>query len=296
MLIMAFAKTRITHFVKGELALVEFELPAVHQVNSMQYHVCDTTMRPGTAFVAEPFGSRTLRQEKRVYTRSNCAMLTPRILETAINLASGKEKFPNTSLWWQSKNLTETLIPIRLEFDETHTFLRPYEHTNRKQETESLALESKHQWQYKKILAFGFYTGGTAFAAYARYMVAHNFGISHVNPRGAHLTLIMSAQDNSRLLFHKEFEILARQFPLNFSYHPFLTRTWPMDWPYGRGRIIDPNRTIQSEVDMRPLLSLVPNLEQYHIRICGGRTPRDRIQLGLAQQHINPLSFRSECW
>ena len=68
----------------NEIVVVECTLPPEFEVGGRIYPVTDT-MRPGTAFLAEPFGASSGRHQKRLYTRSNCSILEPRVLQTIIN-------------------------------------------------------------------------------------------------------------------------------------------------------------------------------------------------------------------
>ena len=60
---------KVTTLVPGELRLVELSLPAYHKVNNLLYPVYDE-MRPGTAFLLKPWGYRTKKWRRRMYTRS----------------------------------------------------------------------------------------------------------------------------------------------------------------------------------------------------------------------------------
>lgn len=290
------AKARVFHLAKNELARVEIELPSTHEVEGVVYPIYDY-MTPGSAFIAIPFGSRTRRWEKRAYTRSNCAELTPMGLETIVNYSKSKVKPANTSAWWQEDDLAEAMIEVRVEFDETHTHLKPFSLAH-KEEAQSLLLEPIEMLcMMKRILAIGFYTGATPFLAYTRYMAAYHFGHALKNQQDFRFIFIVCVQNESQLMYHDELRKIQMKFPYNFTYWPVLTRTWPKDWRYGRGRLLDPDRdNVRFRVDMMPLLTTIRGIEHFHLRICGGCEPRDRIQLGLEQHGIRPLSVRSECW
>ncbi|OGY99471.1 MAG: hypothetical protein A2945_01275 [Candidatus Liptonbacteria bacterium RIFCSPLOWO2_01_FULL_52_25] len=45
---------------------------------------------------------------------------------------------------------------------------------------------------------------------------------------------------------------------------------------------------------MAPLYNIVPDPENYHIRMCGGETARDQLLAGLAQDGKKVQSFRAE--
>lgn len=290
------AKTRVVHLAKNELVRIEINLPAMHEIEGIAYPIYDY-MTPGSAFIAAPFGSRTNRWEKRAYTRSNCAELTPMCLETIVNYSKSKEMPANTSAWWQEEDLVEATLEVRIEFDEKHTHLKPFSLAY-KEEAYSLLLEPIEMLCFmKRICAIGFYTGATPFLAYARYMAAYHFGHALKNQQDFRFILIVCVQNESQLMYHDELEKIQKKFPYNFIYWPVLTRTWPKNWRYGRGRLIDPNRgDLGPRVDIAPLLATVRALEHLHLRVCGGCKSRDRILLGLEQHGIRPLSFRSECW
>lgn len=291
------AKARVFHLAKNELVRIDIELPSMHEVEGIPYPIYDY-MTPGAAFIATPFGSRTKRWEKRAYTRSNCAELTPMRLETIVNYSKSKEKPANTSAWWQEDDLAETTLEVRVEFDETHTHLKPFSLAH-KEEAQSLLLEPIEMLcVMKRICAIGFYTGATPFLAYTRYMAAYHFGHALLTGQDDfRFIFIVCVQKESHLMYHNELEKIQKKFPYNFTYWPVLTRTWSKDWRYGRGRLLDPDREhIRSRVDIIPLLATVRGIENLHLRVCGGCEPRDRILLGLEQYGIKPLSFRSECW
>ena len=287
---------RVWHLAKNELARVEIQLPLMHEVEGVAYPIYDY-MTPGSAFIAAPFGACTKRWERRAYTRSNCAELTPMRLETMVNRSKSKEELANTSAWWQEEDLIEATIEVRVEFDERHTHLKPFSLAH-KEEAQSLLLEPIEMLcAMKRICAIGFYTGATPFLAYARYMAAYHFGHALKGPQDFRFIFIICVQNESQLICHDELLKIHKQFPYNFTYWPVLTRTWPRDWRYGRGRLLDPDREhIGSRVDIIPLLATVRAIEHLHLRICGGCEPRDRILLGLKQYGIKPLSVRSECW
>jgi hypothetical protein len=97
---------------------------------------------------------------------------------------------------------------------------------------------------------------------------------------------------------HEQLLALQREFPDNFRYYAVLTREWPAEWQYGKGRIIKTSGPIGKvvEVDLRPLLDLVPDIEHWHVRLCGGASARDQLMQGLLDRGIRLPSFRSEVW
>jgi hypothetical protein len=97
---------------------------------------------------------------------------------------------------------------------------------------------------------------------------------------------------------HEELLELKNRFPLNFNYHPVLTREWPDHWEYTKGRIIraQGDRGGEEVIDLGPLLDVVPDIHNYHVRMCGGRSAKEQLGLGLQQSGRIPLSFRAEVW
>ena len=47
---------------------------------------------------------------------------------------------------------------------------------------------------------------------------------------------------------------------------------------------------------MDSLLDLVPNIHEYHIRLCGNAGVRDQLIEGLRKVGLAPMSFRAEVW
>ena len=147
------------------------------------------------------------------------------------------------------------------------------------------------------FFALALSTGITPFLSYLRYMKHNRFGRSQTHG-GADFFLVVSVRHQDHLMAHEELIALEGEFPDNFHYHPVLTRNWPKDWPYTTGRIIDAaTHSEQDEkIDIGPLLSVVPDINQRHVRFCGNKLARDQLQYGLAQHSITPLSFRAEVW
>lgn len=289
--------TKIITFDKDELRAIEITLPQSFRFDGREYEVVDT-MRPGTAFLCEPYGATTQKRQKRLYTRSNTSLTEPLVLQTIIN----KTREPDTSLWWQTDDVrVGDKINIRLEFNAERTKLVPYVHRI-KDESMSLHLEPDEWWGDKRFLAVTFSTGITPALAHVRYMAALNFGRAN-DCHGAYYFLIVSAKNPRQLMFHEELLELERRFPENFRYHPVLTRAWPEDWPYTRGRIIKANKPLDDaqgekdgRVDLSPLYAVVPDIENYHVRMCGGKEARDQLLRGFEQDGRRPLSFRAEVW
>ncbi len=49
-------------------------------------------------------------------------------------------------------------------------------------------------------------------------------------------------------------------------------------------------------VDLNPLREVVPDLETWHVRLCGNAVARTQFQRGLEQSGSSCLSLRSETW
>lgn len=282
----------------GEVRKVALTLPETFEVDGRPVPVRDR-MRPGSAFLVKPFGVRTQKYRRRMYTRSNCAGESPRVLETIIN-DTHKEK-ADTSPWWQTDDLvqryrTGDAIDVCVTYDETRSELVVYQNSETVDPT-TLVLEADHEWRSMRIVAVALSTGITPFLSYLRHMKGRAFG----GPDGAaagHFTLIVSVKTPRQLMEHRALLDLARESPQHFSYHPVLTREWPEDWSHVKGRImhVRPNGDQDPRVDLAPLMALEPNLRQCHVRFCGNALARDQLVLGLEQAQLVPRSFRSETW
>jgi hypothetical protein len=290
--------TKVFTLDPGEIRTIQLTLPKVFEFNQVSYPVRDH-MRPGTAFLTKSFGARTQKLRRRMYTRSNSSTNAELQLETVINYTHVAKA--DTSLWWQSDEVLARQrsgepIEVRVDWNETDSAFDIYENSYVCEPT-NLRLEPDGEWEGMKFVGMAFATGITPFLSYLRYMREHQFGRHH-DAVGAHFTLIASARAERQLIEHEELLELQRQFPMNFHYHPVLTRAWPPDWPYPTGRII---RVITNEgpsprVDLSRLLDVVPELERCHVRMCGNQDARNQLQQGIAQTGISPLSFRAEVW
>lgn len=282
----------------GEIRLVALTLHEEYEIDGHCYPVHDA-IRPGNAFLARPLGARTGKMRRRMYTRSNCASTTPRVLETIINHTH--EARADTSIWWQTDQV-ETLqqaggtIDVRMHFDPERRHLLVSENSATCQ-PRNLRLEPDDEWPAMRFVAIALSTGITPFLAHLRYMKALDFGRTQ-HPPGCHFTLIASVRNPRQLMEHDELLELERMFPENVRYYPVLTREWPPDWPYGKGRIIrvKDGPGGEAQIDLKPLLDIVPDLQHVHLRMCGNAECRDQLQLGLRQHGVNALSFRSEVW
>ena len=94
--------SKVTTLDPKEIRVIEVTLPKQYEVDGVMYSVHDT-MRPGTAFLARPFGIRTGKTRRRMYTRSNCSSQAGLSLETVINYTH-REK-ADTSRWWQTEDV-----------------------------------------------------------------------------------------------------------------------------------------------------------------------------------------------
>jgi len=296
-----FVPARITDvdtYDPGEVRKVAFTLPETFEVDGRSVPVCDR-MRPGAAFLVKPFGVRTQKYRRRMYTRSNCSDESPRVLETIIN-DTHKEK-ADTSPWWQSDDLVQRYraggsIDVCVNYDEARSELVVYQNSETVDPT-TLVLEADQEWNSMRIVAVALSTGITPFLSYLRYMKARAFG-GLDGTGGGHFTLIVSVKTPPQLMEHQALLDLARESPKHFSYHPVLTREWPEDWSHVKGRIIQVRTDGGQDtcVNLAPLIALEPNLRQCHVRFCGNEVAKNHLVLGLEQAKLVPLSFRSETW
>lgn len=290
--------TKVMTIEPQEIRAIELTLPETWEMNGVHYPVQDT-MFPGTAFLARPWGYRTGKIRRRMYTRSNCSLTAKGVLQTIINHTH--EEKADTSIWWQTAEIEERMrtgqpIDVRVEWNDTHTALQIYENAKGCKPA-NLRLEPDGEWEHMRIVAIGLSTGITPFLAYARYMAAKQFGRGP-ECHGARYTLIVSVRHPGQLMFHDELLQIERAFPEHFQYHPVLTRAWPQDWPYTTGRLIRTVSTSTGEerIDLAPLFRIVPDVNQVHLRFCGNELACEQLETGLKQAGMTPLSFRSEVW
>ncbi|PYS28840.1 MAG: hypothetical protein DMG11_11160 [Acidobacteria bacterium] len=272
--------TRVRTLHEGELRGVELTLPVSLRVGAKDEPIEDG-MRPGAAFLAEPFGGQSKKYHKQLYMRSNCSISSQRRLET---------------VWWQTGEIHEgDTIGVRVDADPKGNFLRVHEHRILDQ-SKSLALEPDTWWSEQNFVAVAFSTGITPFLAHIRYMALFGFGRAFRRfDSGAHYVLIVSVRNPRQLMCHDELRELEDRFPDNFRYHPVLTREWPDDWPYTRKRIIK-TEDGTGEIDLSPLLNVVPDIGSRHVRICGGKAPTEQLVRGLREYRIAPRSLKTEVW
>ena len=290
--------TKVETIDPGEIRLVAMTLPETYEHAGTTYPIRDA-MRAGNAFLARPYGARTAKLRRRMYTRSNASLTAPRVLETIINHTH--EDRADTSIWWQTEEVDrlhreEGTIDIRLNINPDGPHLEVFENSLHEDE-KNLRLEPDDRWPTMRYVAVALGTGITPFLAYLDYMQALGFGRSDHSP-GCRIILIPSVRHSGQLMEHERLIELERRFPENFRYYPVLTRAWPSDWPHGKGRIIRMSEACEGgrHIDMTRLLELVPDLDQWHLRMCGNALCRDEIVLGLQQNGIQALSFRSEVW
>src|SRR6185295_10874580 len=100
----------------------------------------------------------------------------------------------------------------------------------------NLQLEPDDQWPRMRMLAIALSTGITPFLAHLCYMKVHKFGAG-MHAQGCRFLLIASVRHPRQLIEHARLLELEREFPEQFRYYPVLTREWPADWLYGKGRI-----------------------------------------------------------
>ncbi|MDQ6733905.1 MAG: hypothetical protein M3Z35_07275 [Nitrospirota bacterium] len=290
--------TKIETIDPGEIRLVVLTLPEAYDIGGGIYFIRDA-MCPGNAFLAKPIGARTEKSRRRMYTRSNASLNSPRVLETIINHTH--EARSDTSIWWQTDEVEELCrgrgtVDVRLNFNSDGTHLDVFENSPHAEE-KNLRLELDDQWPTMRYVAIALSTGITPFLAYLDYMQARDFGRTH-HPPGCRFTLVACVRHQRQLMQHETLLDLARRFPDNFQYYPVLTREWPPEWPYGKGRMIRASETCEGSrhIDLTHLLEIVPDLDQCHLRMCGNALCRDEIVQGLQQHSIEVLSFRSEVW
>ena len=290
--------TRIHTYEPGEVRKVELTLPERFEVDGKVLPVRDR-MPPGSAFLARPFGQRTGKYRRRMYTRSNCVKQAPRVLETIIN-DTHRDK-ADTSPWWQSEAIEQAVasggtIDVLAHVDAEGTEIQVYANSY-KVAHNNLILEPDEEWPSMRILALAFSTGITPFLAHLRYMREQGFGKTG-RCHGVEYILIASARNPRQLIQHDELLELTNAFPEHVQYHPVLTREWPDDWRYTKGRIIKAEGREGKEpaIDLSGLLALNPHISDFHVRLCGNASARDQLTQGLNQLGLVPLSFRAETW
>ena len=282
----------------GEIRLVQLALPGQIEIEGKSYVIQDC-MRPGTAFLAKPWGARTGKYRRRMYTRSNSAFNEPRLLETIINHTH--EDRTDTSVWWQTEMVNDwfekgTPIDVRIQLDPEKCVAMVYENTMVCKPA-NLRLEDDGKWEKMRMVCVAFGTGITPFLSYVRYMTAHNFGQNGAR-QGVQLTLVASVRYEGQLMLHEELLALEKQFPHHFRYQPVLTRSWPETWAYLKGRIVrvEQAKSGSDHIDITPLQTIVPDVAQSHLRMCGNVAACRQLSLGLEQAGIVPLTVRAESW
>ena len=282
----------------GEIRRVQLVLPDHVEIEGKRYPLQDA-MRPGSAFLAKPWGMRTDKYRRRMYTRSNSSCNEPGLLETFINHTHRPKA--DTSVWWQSEVAdhwykTGEPIEVRLTVDESRRVATVYENTTACKET-NLRLESDGDWEGRQLVCVAFGTGITPFLSYIRYMAHQAWYQGGEGCRG-HMTLIASVRHEKQLMLHQELLKMEKQFPQHFRYVPVLTRSWPSNWNSIKGRIVLTKvlPSGEEQVDLTPLLELVPDLPQADLRVCGSVSACRQLLQGLTEQTISPMTIRTESW
>lgn len=283
----------------GELCRVTLVLPNQVEVGGTSFRIQDD-MRPGTAFLGKPWGSRTQKHRRRMYTRSNVSTIQPGVLETFINYTHKPQS--DTSMWWQSDEAriwqqTKTPIAIKVVLNVDQQVATVYENAGVCKPS-NLRLEEDGVWESLALTCVAFGTGITPFLAYLRYWVEHRRHHSGGGKNNHPLTLIVSARHYSQLICHDELIDISKEFAGEFFYYPNLTRTWPEQWSGLTGRIMTLSRdsTGNEQIDLSRLLKLSPSLAHQHLRLCGNGPACRQIVTGLEQAGVTPLSVRSESW
>ena len=282
----------------GEIRRVQLVLPQEVDINGRHFSLLDA-MRPGTAFLARPWGSRTDKYRRRMYTRSNSSTHEPGVLETFINHTHRPQA--DTSIWWQSKVADDwyeegKAVDIRITVDESCDIATVYENTAICKEA-NLRLEPDGEWEERRLVCIAFGTGITPFLSYVRYM-AHGAWAQQVENGQGHMTLMASARHEGQLMLHQELLEMAKQFPHHFRYIPVLTRSWPNDWPSLRGRMIR-SKVLSSgeeQIDLSPFQESIPDLSQSDLRICGSVEACRQLMQGLREQNVHPHTVQKESW
>ena len=282
----------------GEIRRVKLVLPPDVEINGRRLSLLDT-MRPGTAFLAKPWGSRTDKSRRRMYTRSNSSSNEPGMLETFINHTHLPQA--DSSIWWQSSMVDDWYesrkgIDIRIRMDESRGLATVYENTTVCKES-NLRLEPEGEWEDRHLICVAFGTGITPFLSYIRYMAAGGWGTTG-RMRQGHLTLIASARHERQLMLHQELMEMAQRFSRHFRYIPVLTRSWPKDWPSLRGRVIRAKiqGSGEEQIDLSPLMEAIPDFSNSDLRICGNVEACRQLLQGLQALNIYPMSVRKESW
>ena len=282
----------------GEIRRVQLILPDHIEIEGKSYPLFDE-MRPGTAFLAKPWGKRTEKLRRRMYTRSNASCNAPGVLETFINHTHRSQA--DTSAWWQSQMVEQwqaagELIDIRVTVDDSRGVATVYENTAVCKEA-NLRLEPDGEWEGRQFVCVAFGTGVTPFLSYIHYM-AHQVWEKESAKQQGHLTLIASVRHEQQLMWHQELVNMAQRFPQHFRYAPVLTRSWPSHWGFPQGRIV--RATVlpsgEEQIDLAPLLELVPDFSKVDLRLCGSVTACRQLQKGLQDQDIRPRTVRAESW
>jgi hypothetical protein len=272
--------TKLAELVPGNLRRIELTLPASLNLDGRQYPVQDG-MRPGSAFSVK----RADTHSTQLYFRSNCSITAQRAMETIITDTYDQS---DSWSWWRTSGIKESdTVGIRMETDPRSTALKIHESKN-------LALEPDSWWLEQDFATIAFSTGIVPFLAHIRYMALFEFGRAFSRfGRGAHYVLIVSVKEPRQLICHEELMAVEDRFPENFRYHPALTREWADDWPYTRNRVVRMEKE-SGQIDISPLINVVPDIERRHVRACGGKAAIRQVVKGLQEHKLSPLSLKTE--
>ena len=281
-----------------EIRRVQLALPQYVEIADRQFPLLDT-MRPGTAFLVKPWGSRTNKYRRRMYTRSNSFNYEPGILETFINHTHRPQA--DTSIWWQSEMADHWWeagkgLDVRVTVDEGRGLATVYENTVICKDA-NLRLEPDGDWESRRLICVAFGTGITPFLSYVRYMANGEWVKKGAKDHG-HMTLIASVRHEGQLMCHQELLNIVKLFPHHFRYIPVLTRSWPSDWPFLTGRMMR-SRVLPSakeQVDLSPLNALAIDFSQCDLRLCGSVAACQQFLDGLKEQNVSPITVRKESW
>lgn len=238
------------------------------------------THRPGNAFLAKPYGTRSERALNRLYTISDTT--DTRKLCTVIDRT---EDNPDTSDWWLGSDpvVNRTFIPCKVVLDPIQECLVVYEHATK--QDASVELYPDGSWESLKVVVIGLSTGMTPFLAHTRYFAQHAFGTTKTRC-GIVYRFIMSVQYENEIVQRDYLRSLETLYPDNFFFHPMLTQKWPADWPETQRRRITAER----------IAAYVKNLDTYEVWYCGGAAGRDGLAEGFDRIDLHPARFRAETW
>lgn len=254
-------------FISCPAKIIEIIDFAPGEVRAVRLKIPDdveVNARPGNAFFLQLLGKSGPEPQKRAYSFSS----VPRspIIETVISKAA---KNPDTSWAFQEFPLgIELKARIEIKDNKKSLFINP---------RKDLELEPDNWWQGKKFLFYGLGTGVTPHLSALRYMAEQNMPTD--------IIYVSSSKTFKRLIFHEELQRLANNFPGKFNYMPFLTSENAIGWLYFTGRPI-----------LEALTKLIPDIDERHLRICGGKGTRKNFEEDAKKIGITFPSIRYEEW